>query len=142
MYSIICGFHLSFLFLEFKDMPSHQPRQRRRKRRAKCKRKKTGFKRAISTLCKMNAKDRSEAIRYSNDQFIRDFCAEIRRLKYKKLEPKQLNTVKKHKTTLRRLSNPRISVAMKRKTLTQKGGIIGAILSSLVIPAIIKAATG
>ena len=90
----------------------------------------------------MNTKDRTEAIRYSNDQFIRDFCAEIRRLKYKKLEPKQLYTVKKYKTTLRRLSNPRISVAMKRKTLTQKGGFIGAILSSLVVPAIIKAVTG
>ena len=122
-------------------MPSHQAR-RQRKSRTRCKRKKTGFKRAISTLCKMNTKDRTEAIRYSNDQFIRDFCAEIRRLKYKKLEPKQLYTVKKYKTTLRRLSNPRISVAMKRKTLTQKGGFIGAILSSLVVPAIIKAVTG
>lgn len=87
-------------------------------------------------------RDRCETVRHSNDRFIKDFCSEIKRLKFRKLTKHQLQTVKRYKPKLKQLISPRISIKQKRKTLTQKGGFIGAILGSLVLPNIVKAVLG
>ena len=84
----------------------------------------------------MKVNDRSSAIRHANNKFIKDFCSIVKTLRFKKLTQKQLRVVKKHKKSLRRLINSRISIPEKRHTLSQRGGLLGAVLGSLVIPAI------
>ena len=88
-------------------------------------------------------KDRYAAIQQSNNKFIKDFCSKIKSLRFKKLSPEQIQVINRHKPSLTRLISTRTSLKQKRKTLAgQKGGFLGAILGSLVIPAITKAITG
>ena len=92
--------------------------------------------RTITILKNMKSADRSKAIRQANDKFIKDFCSIIKGLRYKKLTSSQMHTVRKYKKSLSRLVNSQIDMSEKRQTLSQKGGFLGAVLGSLVIPAL------
>ena len=97
--------------------------RRRRKQSTRRSRKKR-FSNAISSLRKMKSNDRYQAIRYANDDFIRDLCSKIGQLKHKKLTPQQQRIVKKYRGKLKLLCNRSSSIKKKRQTLSQKGGIL------------------
>ena len=109
------------------------------RRRRQSKRKRKGkFSQAISSLRKMKSNDRYDAIRYANDDFIRDICSQISKLKHKKLTRQQEDIVRKYKSKLKVLTNRRNSIKKKRKALSQKGGIL-PFLFPLITPLIAKA---
>ena len=112
---------------------------RRRKQSAKAK--KSRFSKAISTLRGMRGHQRYNAIRYANDNFIRDLCSNINKLRYKKLTRKEEEIVRKYNAKLKVLCDRRKSIQKKRQMLSQKGGILPFILP-LVAPLVVKAITG
>ena len=112
-----------------------------RRRKQSTKRKTSKFSKAISTLLKMRGHDRYNAIRYANDNFIRDLCSKISKLKYKKLTPHEEEIVRKYRSKLKVLCDRRKSIEKKRQTLSQKGGILPFLLP-LVAPLAVKAITG
>ena len=128
--------------------PRANNRRRKRQGRQKKKRKNGNKNRrlfqAIYQLRNMRSnRDRYAAIQQSNNKFIKDFCAKIKTLRFKKLSPKQLQVVNRFRPSLQQLASAKVSLKHKRKTLAgQKGGFIGAILGSLLVPTIVKAITG
>ena len=109
-----------------------------RRRRQSKKRKNNKFSKAISSLRKMKSNDRYDAIRYANDNFIRDICSQIKKLKHKKLTPQQQQIVKKYRSKLKVLCSRRSSIKKKRQTLSQKGGFLPFLLP-MIAPLITKA---
>ena len=112
-----------------------------RRRKQSTNGKNSKFSKAILTLQKMRGHERYNAIRYANDNFIRDLCSKINKLKYKKLTPQQEEIVRKYRSKLKALCDRRKSIQKKRQTLSQKGGILPFILP-LVAPLVVKAITG
>ena len=109
-----------------------------RRRRRSTNHKNAEFSKATMALRKMKSSDRYNAIRFANDNFIRNLCSNINKLRYMKLSPQQQAIVKKYKSKLKVLCNRRTSIKKKRQTLLQKGGIgfgllpdIGGLLSKL-----------
>lgn len=113
-----------------------------RRRRQSTNRKNAKFSKAIMALRKMKSSDRYNAIRFANDNFIRDLCSKINKLRRMKLSPQQQAIVKKYRSKLKVLCNRRTSIKKKRQTLSQKGGILPLVLpllKPLIVPAIAKA---
>ena len=115
-----------------------------RRRRQSTNRKNAKFSKAIMALRKMKSSDRYNAIRFANDNFIRDLCSKINKLRRMKLSPQQQAIVKKYRSKLKVLCNRRTtcSINKKRQTLSQKGGILPLVLpliKPLIVPAIAKA---
>ena len=113
-----------------------------RRRRQSTNRKNAKFSKAIMALRKMKSSDRYNAIRFANDNFIRDLCSNINKLRRMKLSPQQQAIVKKYRSKLKVLCNRRTSIKKKRQTLSQKGGILPLVLpliKPLIVPAIAKA---
>ena len=144
---------LSFIIVSIPTMVSPRTGKNRRRKRQRRRKKNDSSKnnnknrrllQAIHQLRSMRSnKDRYAAIQQSNNKFIKDFCTKIKTLRNKKLSPRQLQVVKRYRPSLQQLASAKVSLKHKRKTLAgQKGGFIGAILGSLVIPAIAKAITG
>ena len=113
-----------------------------RRRRQSTNRKNAKFSKAIMALRKMKSSDRYNAIRFANDNFIRDLCSKINKLRRMKLSPQQQAIVKKYRSKLKVLCNRRTSIKKKRQTLSQKGGLLPLVLpliKPLIVPAIAKA---
>ena len=113
-----------------------------RRRRRSTNRKNAKFSKAIMALRKMKSSDRYNAIRFANDNFIRDLCSKINKLRHTKLSPQQQAIVKKYKSKLKVLCNRRTSIKKKRQLLSQKGGFIPFLGSFLVKSALKAADTG
>lgn len=109
-----------------------------RRRRRSTSRKNTKFSKAIMALRKMKSSDRYNAIRFANDNFIRDLCSKINKLRRMKLTPQQQAIVKKYRSKLKVLCNRQSSIKKKRQTLSQKGGFL-PFLFPLITPLIAKA---
>ena len=95
-----------------------------RRRRRSTNHKNAEFSKAIMALRKMKSSDRYNAIRFANDNFIRNLCSNINKLRRMKLTPQQQAIVKKYKSKLKVLCNRRTSIKKKRQLLSQKGGFI------------------
>ena len=89
------------------------------------------FRKAIQALRCMKPNQRCSAIRSANDNFIQDIVKCVRKLRTKKLSPKDAKHVKSYATKLRFISSPKVSLKRKRKTLSQKGGFLPALLPIL-----------
>ena len=115
-----------------------------RRRKQSTNGKNSKFSKAISSLLKMRNHERYNAIRYANDNFIRDLCSKINKLKYKKLTRQQEEIVRKYRSKLKVLCDRRKSIQKKRQTLSQKGGKGGILpfILPLVAPLVVKAITG
>ena len=105
--------------------------RRRVKRKTKRNRKSSKFSKAILSLRRMKPNERCIAIRNANDKFIRDIISHVKKLRTKKLPPKFQKTVKHYSKKLRFISSPKVSLKRKRKTLSQKGGFLPALLPIL-----------
>lgn len=95
-------------------------------------RKSSRFSNAIQSLRRMKASQRCQAIRLANDKFIRDVVCHVKKLRNKKVSPKNKKLLKRHAKRLRFIVNPKISLQRKRKVLSQKGGFIGPLLGALL----------
>jgi hypothetical protein len=104
-------------------------------KRKMTKRKSQKFSSAIQALRRMKANQRYNAIRHANDKFICEIISHVRKLRTKKLAPKQRKLLKRYATKLRFISNPKVTLQRKRETLTQKGGFLSAILP-MIAPAV------
>ena len=110
------------------DTNAEMAKRRMMKRKS---RKSSKFSSAIQALRRMKANQRYNAIRHANDKFIHEIISHVRKLRTKKLAPKQRKLLKRFATKLRFLINPKVSLQRKRSTLTQKGGFLPALLPLL-----------
>jgi hypothetical protein len=68
----------------------------------------------------------------ANNKFIRDFSAQVKKLRTRKDIPTAIRKkLKRHSLRLRKLANKRTSVAAKRKILSQRGGFLPLLLAAL-----------
>ena len=102
----------------------------RRKRNASL----SNFSRALLRLKKMNANRQHEAMSMANAAFIRQFCKQLKKLKYAKLPAKSKKILRKHRKEVKKLLSARTGLSKRRKMLTQSGGgFLKALLSSIPI---------
>ena len=108
-------------------------RASRRPKRRQSSRKGATFRRALLRLKKLKGHHQSQAIGMANDTFIRQMCQGVKKLRYsKKVNRQSARRLKRHRANLRQLVSPRLSVQKKRKLLSQRGGIIPAIIPLLL----------
>ena len=104
----------------------------RKSRKVKVKQR---FRNAIKQLHRMNpVKQRVKVVGASN-AFIRDvtgFLKKIRNKGHLVTKPAHHRVLKKHRQKLKKLVNPKTSLDMKRMILSQKGGIVPALIPIFV----------
>ena len=101
-----------------------------RKKSSRRQKMSNSFKKALQRLKKLNAAEQHEAIRMANNKFIRQLCAQVKKLKHAKLSPHGKKAVRKHKRALRALASPHTGMSKRRRILSQGGsGILKTILS-------------
>jgi len=108
------------------------------KRVKKSTKKLTKFQTALIRLRKLPRGKQQQAISMANNKFINQFCSNIKRLKYAKLNAKQQKLVRKQRNNLQALVKKRTSIQRKRKILSQRGGFLPfllPLLGSVVAPA-------
>ena len=104
----------------------------RTKRRRKTKRHDSKFSTTLLRLKRLNASQRHQAMKIANNKFIRDFTTEVKKLRQVKgLRPSLQKKLKRHSKALRKLTNKKTSIKMKRKILSQRGGFLPLILAAL-----------
>ena len=92
------------------------------------------FRNAIKQLHRMNpVKQRVKVVGASN-AFIRDVSNFLKKIKRKAhlVQPSHRRVLKKHRKKLKKLVNPKTSIDMKRMILSQKGGIVPALIPIFV----------
>ena len=97
------------------------------------------FRSALLQLKRLKPHHQCEAMKMANNGFIRQMCTHVKKLRRAKLNGKQINSLKRHRNKLRALTNARVSLARKRKLLSQRGGFLPLLiplLGSIVGPAI------
>ena len=97
---------------------------KRRRRQSSRRRGDAKFYRSLRQLKSMSTKHRCQAMKMANDNFVRKFCAHVRKLRQAKLKPEQRKILARHKSVLKKLANNRISLSNKRKILSQRGGFL------------------
>ena len=108
---------------------------RKRKQRRSSTKTSTSLKHAIKQLSQMSAPSRRQALLNSNDQFVRQMCSAVKSLRNKPLSGSLRTRLMKHRSALKSMVNPQLSLSSKRRTMArQKGGFFGTILASLALP--------
>ena len=105
----------------------------------KANRSTTKFRSALLQLKRLKPHHQCEAMKMANNGFIRQMCTHVKKLRRAKLSGKQVKSLKRHSHKLRALANAKVSLARKRKLLSQRGGFLPLILpllGSIVGPAI------
>lgn len=105
-----------------------------KKRSKRCRKKKCNskFSTILCRLKKLNPTQRHQAIEIANDKFIRDFTTQVKKLRCARgLRPSLQKKLKRHGKALRKLTNKKTSIKMKRKMLSQRGGFLPLILAAL-----------
>lgn len=114
---------------------------------AMAKRKKSSmfsnrFKRAMFTLKRLPPEKRRLATIGASNVFIRDVSNALKKIRSRPhlVKGKFRQVLQKHRNKLRRLVSPKVSINKKRSILTQKGGIVPALIP-VVCAAIAAAGT-
>jgi len=90
------------------------------------------FSTVFKRLQRLKPSQRRQAIEIANDKFIRDFAAHVKKLRTaKSLKPGLQKKLKKHCVALRKLTNKKTTIKMKRKLLSQRGGMLPLLLAAL-----------
>ena len=101
-------------------------------KRRETKKRNSKFTTTLFRLKKLKASQRHEAIKIANNKFIRDFATQVKKLRQvKSLRPSLQKKLKQHSKALRKLTNKKTSIKMKRKILSQRGGFLPLILAAL-----------
>ena len=111
---------------------SSETSSRRRRRRKTTPQ--SSFSHALRRLKKLNASEQHQAMGMANTAFIRQFCKELKRLKYAKLPQNKKKALQKHKKLLRQLTNNHTKMSKRRHILRQSGGgFLKSLLSAIPI---------
>lgn len=103
-------------------------RRRAQRRHSKYCNNSKKFHKALCVLKSMKHSDRCKAIASSNDAFIRQFGTAVRKSRNTKASPQLRKRLRQYRGQLRKLANSKVSIKSKRKILSQKGGLLSAIL--------------
>ena len=96
--------------------------------------KRSNFAHALQRLKSLKGNEQQQAMNMANNNFIRQFCSYLKKLKRMKLTRKKKQALQKHKKQLRQLVNARTPISKRRHILTQSGGgILRSILSSIPV---------
>ena len=106
---------------------------RRPGRQAKKKRQSKGnkFNLVMKRLKGMKLGQQRQALQMSNDVFIRQMCAQVKKLRHASLPGTLKKRMQRQKKNLRKFVLPRTSVRVKRKMLTQRGGLLPLLVAAL-----------
>lgn len=112
---------------------SNKRSTRRVKRRVKKRgmQNKSKFHIAIQKLKQMNLKQQRQALMMSNDTFIRQLCAKVKKLRHQPMSASLKKRMQKQKKKLQKFVLPKTSATMRRKMLTQRGGFLPLLISAL-----------
>ena len=112
---------------------STKRRSKRRSKRHQSSSQGATFRRALLRLKNLKGRHQSQAIGMANDTFIRQMCQGVKKLRYnKKVNRQSARRLQRHRANLRQLVSPRLSVHKKRKLLSQRGGILPALIPLLL----------
>ena len=114
-------------------------RKQSRKKSTKSRRKSTKSTRmmvALQKLKRMNPSHQRQAIKLSNDAFIRTLCNDVKKMRTKPLPPALSRRMKKHRKHLQKLIHKNTSISTKRNMLSQRGGFAIFPLIMAALPAI------
>ena len=99
---------------------------------------------ALQKLRRMKPNVQREAMRRSNDAFIRSLCSCLKKLRHTRVSPKLRKRMQRHKKYLQKFLRKNTSISTKRKMLSQRGGLgflplifaaapaIGSLLGNLI----------
>ena len=89
---------------------------------------------ALKKLSKLHVSEQQRQLRFANQKFINDLCAATRKVRYAKvkLSPSLGKKLKRQQQHLRSLASRRTSVKKKRQLLTQRNGIVLAMIPIIV----------
>ena len=106
----------------------------KRRNKGKSKLFSSKFKQAALKLNGMSAERRRLATVSASNSFIRDVSSAMSKLRKRPhlVKSAHQKVLRKHRKKLQQLVNPKVSIAKKRLILTQKGGIIPALIPVIV----------
>ena len=112
------------------------------KKNSKILQVKKQFKNAMKHLQRMNPLKQRTAVVGASNKFIRDISGFLSKVRTKGdlVKPSHRKILRRHSKKLKKLVNPKTSIATKRLILSQKGGIAPALIP--VIVALIGAGGG
>ena len=108
-----------------------------RKRNSKQRPKKRGtnkiskFDIALKKLKGMKLNQQREALKMSNDAFIRQMCTHVKRLRHAPMSLALQKRMQKQRKNLQKLVRPKTSIRIKRGMLTQRGGFLPLLMAAL-----------
>ena len=106
-----------------------------RKKSAKRPRRKAGsksFVNAVQRLKSLRPSQRVNAMKLANDKFIQQFCKNVKKLKHAPVSTSVRKRLRHQSKKLGKLVSGKTSIKVKRKMLTQRGGILPLIIGPLI----------
>ena len=85
----------------------------------------------LKSLRKLSPSQRRHAMKIANTKFIRHLSSQVKKLKRARLSGKLRRRIQSHSKDLRKLSNVKTPITVKRKVLTQRGGFLPLLLAAL-----------
>ena len=89
------------------------------------------FDQALIRLRKLKRDQQSKAMSFANKSFINQFCNKVKKLRHKKISPKDAKVLRRNSLKLKKLVSKKTSFSKKRKMLSQRGGFLPALLPLL-----------
>ena len=86
---------------------------------------------ALQKLKRMKPHHQREALKMSNDAFIRQLCMEVKRMRNKPFPPSLTTRMQKQRKNLQKFVRVKMSTTAKRKMLTQRGGFLPLLMAAL-----------
>ena len=101
------------------------------KKRRRSAKKPNKFQIAMKKLKQMNSNQQRQVLSMANTTFIKQMCAQVKKLRHAPLSTALKKRMKQQKKNLNKLVLPRTSIHVKRKMLTQRGGFLPLLISAL-----------
>ena len=86
------------------------------------RKQKDAFNYELQRLRKLSSHERCAALRCASNSFVKKYCLFVKKMQTAKVSPKLRKEMQRHKKQLRLLTKRGISIAKKRRLLSQKGG--------------------
>ena len=91
-------------------------------RKRQAKKGRSNFATALQRLKRLKYPDRREAIRMANNNFIRQFCNHLKKLRHVKVKAGTKKVLRDHKKQLRQFLNKKGYTSKRQFLLSQQGG--------------------
>ena len=112
----------------------HVHRKKPPKKQRSNKRQPSKLVKTLKRLSKLPVAQQQRQLRLANHKFIKDLCSATQKVRYAKFNvaPTLRKKLNRHRHHLRTLVSRRTSLQKKRQLLTQRGGIVPALIPILV----------